>query len=134
MTEKEVKKRTKEKKLDILKLKLLVTIVDRNKTIFYMDLIEQYKVNFQMSVNAEGTASAEILKGLGLLKTDKAVIFSAIRDDEEKKILSKLSEKFETIRNGKGVAFTVPFSSIVGVSSYKFLGNILVAGGKKNGK
>ena len=34
-----------------------------------------------------------------------------------------LEEKFETIRNGKGVAFTVPLSSVIGVSMYQFLSN-----------
>ena len=34
-----------------------------------------------------------------------------------------LDEKFRTIRNGKGVAFAVPLSSVIGVNIYRFLSN-----------
>ncbi len=38
-------------------------------------------------------------------------------------IFEELSEKFENIKNGKGIAFTVPVSSIIGVAIYGFLSN-----------
>ena len=34
-----------------------------------------------------------------------------------------LEQKFETIKNGKGIAFTVPLSSVIGVNNYQFLSN-----------
>jgi len=34
-----------------------------------------------------------------------------------------LEDKFHTIRNGKGIAFTVPLSSVIGVNNYQFLSN-----------
>ena len=36
-----------------------------------------------------------------------------------------LNEKFNTIKKGKGIAFTVPFSSMIGVAAYGFLSNNL---------
>ena len=33
------------------------------------------------------------------------------------------SEKFEKIKNGKGIAYTIPMKSIIGVSIYQFLSN-----------
>ena len=106
----------------IKKLKLLITVVDRGKAEFYLDLLSQFEVNFQMVTGGKGTARSEIIEMLGL-NIQKAVIFSVIREDLAAPIISCLEEKFETIRNGKGIAFTVPMSGIIGVNMYQFLSN-----------
>ncbi len=106
----------------IKKLKLLFTVVDRNKGEFYLDVLSQYEVNFQTMVNGTGTAHSEILDMLGL-NNHKAVIISVVREDLTDTILKVLEEKFSTIRNGKGIAFAVPMSSVIGVNIYRFLSN-----------
>ncbi len=105
------------------KLKLLVTVVNRNKAEFYADFLQGYEVNMQLVTNAEGTASKETLHYLGLVETDKAVIFSVIREDRAEEILSDLEHKFKTIKNGKGIAFTTPMTGTIGVAIYQFLSN-----------
>ena len=50
----------------IKKLKLLITIVDRRKGEFYLDVISQYDVNCQMLVGGLGTANSDMLELLGL--------------------------------------------------------------------
>ncbi|MBQ3001286.1 MAG: hypothetical protein IJD76_02275 [Bacilli bacterium] len=107
----------------IKKLKLLVTVVDRSKALFYMDLLEQFEVNMQTMLYGKGTAGKEILSYLGLAETEKAVILSIIREDKTKEILETISEKFEKVKNGKGIAYTIPLKSIIGVSVYQFLSN-----------
>ena len=106
----------------IKKLKLLFTVVDRNKGEFYLDVLSQFDVNFQTVVNGTGTARSEILDMLGL-NNNKAVVISVIREDMTDTIMKVLEEKFSTIRNGKGVAFAVPLSSVIGVNIYRFLSN-----------
>ena len=106
----------------IKKLKLLFTVVDRNKGEFYLDVLSQYEVNFQTLVNGTGTVNSEILDMLGL-NNSKAVIVSVVREDLVDTIMNVLEEKFHTIRNGKGVAFAVPLSSVIGVNMYRFLSN-----------
>ena len=106
----------------IKKLKLLFTVVDRNKGEFSLDVLSQYEVNFQTVVNGMGTARSEILDMLGL-NNSKAVVISVIREDMTDTIMKVLEEKFRTIRNGKGVAFAVPLSSVIGVNMYRFLSN-----------
>lgn len=106
----------------IAKLKLLVTVVDRPKAEFYLDVLSQFEVNFQLVTGGKGTASSELVELLGL-NTQKSVIFSVIREDLAEKILNCMEDKFHTIRGGKGVAFAVPLSSVIGVRSYQFLGN-----------
>ena len=105
------------------KLKLLITVVNRNKTEFYMDFLHDYEVNFQTSVLAQGTAKSEMLYMLGLEDSDKSVIFSVLREDRAADALQALEDKFYTIKNGKGIAFTVPMSSVIGVAIYRFLSN-----------
>lgn len=104
-------------------LKLLVTVVNRHKAEFYADLIQSFEVNMQLIMAAQGTASTEILHYLGLLGSDKSVIFSIIREDNVPMALSALEEKFKTIKNGKGIAFTAPLSGTIGVAIYQFLSN-----------
>ena len=105
------------------KLKLLVTVVNREKAEFYADFIQSFEVNLQTSMNARGTANRETLRLLGLADSDKTVIFSVIREDMCEKALSALEQKFKTIKNGKGIAYTIPMTGTIGVAIYRFLSN-----------
>jgi uncharacterized protein YaaQ len=105
------------------KLKLLVTIVPRKKAEFYIEFLHAYEVNFQTTLLAQGTAKSETLFMLGLEDSDKSVILSAIREDKATEALHALEDRFHTIKNGKGIAFTIPLSSVVGVTAYRFLSN-----------
>ena len=107
---------------DIKKLKLLITVVDRSKGEFYMDVISQYEVNCQMILQGLGTAHSDLIDALGLTP-HKAVILSAVREDKVEQLMNVLEDKFATIKNGKGIAFAVPLSSIIGVNLYQFLSN-----------
>lgn len=109
--------------VDLKKLKLLVTVVPRHKTEFFIDLLTGYEVNFQTCVSAQGTAGSETLRLLGLSDTDKSVIFSVIREDKAEDIFLALKRKFDTVRGAKGIAFTTPLSSVIGVTIYRFLSN-----------
>ena len=111
------------KKSDVKKLKLLVTIVPRSRVLLYIDVIEQFEVNMQTVVYGKGTASNEMLSLLGLAESDKAVILSMIREDKVKDTLETLKEKFEKVKNGKGIACIIPMKSIIGVYMYQFLSN-----------
>ena len=104
----------------IKKLKLLFTVVDRAKGEFYMDVISQFQVNCQLILPGTGTASSELVELLGL-NLHKAVVVSVVREDMVDTIMNTLEHKFSTIKNGKGVAFAVPLSSVIGVNMYQFL-------------
>ncbi len=108
---------------NVRKLKLLITVIDRSKTLFYVDLLEQFEVNVQMVLYGRGTANSQMLDLLGLAETDKSVIISYIREDKVKEALETLEEKFQKVKNGKGIAYTVSLDSIIGVSMYQLLSN-----------
>lgn len=107
----------------IKKLKLLVTIVNRSKATYYIDLLEQFEVNMQLVVYGKGTANSEMRDLLGIVETDKVVLISFVREDKVNDVLETLKEKFDKIKNGKGIAYTIPMNSIIGVSIYQFLSN-----------
>ncbi len=112
----------RQKNLAPEKLTLLVTIVNREKTEYFLDVIQSLcSSNMQLSTYGVGTAQ----KALGLLTPDaeKAVIFSVINKQNAKAALQTLEEKFSAIRGGKGVAFTVPITCTIGVLIYRFLSN-----------
>ena len=104
-------------------LKLLVTIVGRNKAEFYMDLLQSMEINVQMALSGYGTASTDMLQLLGLSNSDKSVILSVVREDRARETLTLLGEKFKTVRGGKGIAYTIPLTSLIGVANYRFLSN-----------
>lgn len=108
---------------DVKKLKLLITVVNRKKAEFFIDYLAGFEVNFQTSVLAQGTAHSDTLHLLGLEDTDRSVICSLIREDKAEEALRGLDEKFHTLRGGKGIAFTVPLTSVIGVAIYRFLSN-----------
>ena len=130
MNEQEVKRRRSDrpekKKKDAAltaprKLKLLFTVVDRKKAELYADMLAGYSVNLQIVLAGEGTAKTETLRLLGLDDTARAVIVSVIRDDLAPAIFEMLEERFRTVRGGKGIAWSVPMTSAVGVAIYQFL-------------
>ena len=118
-------KRGKETKENVapIKLKLLVTVVSKNKAEYYLDLIQSHEVNMQTLVLANGTADKNTLRLLGLTDSEKAVIFSIIKGDKVPEALAQLEEKFKTVKGGNGIAFTIPFTSVIGTLIYRFLSN-----------
>ena len=105
------------------KLELLITVVNRSKAEFFADLIQSFDVNMQFVALGEGTADADMLNLLGLASSEKAIIFSVIRSDNVLKALAKIEKTFKTVKNGKGIAYTIPMSSVIGVSVFGFLSN-----------
>lgn len=105
----------------LLKCKLLVTVVDHRKEDFFIDYIQAFGANLQMTMRGEGTAKSEMLRMLGLAESEKSILFSVIREDRVRAVCDGLSEKFKTVKNGQGIAFTIPLSSVVGASVYRFL-------------
>lgn len=106
----------------IVKPKLLITIVDRNKTEFYYDHIASLGSNMQIITHGEGTNNNQALNILGLNR-DKGVIFSIISEENENNILESLKRKFNEIKGGKGISIVVSLTSVIGVNLYQFMIN-----------
>ena len=114
-------KSSTKKNISTRRLMLLITIVSRRKAEFFMDLIHSQGANMQFVTMGEGTADEKLLRMLELGSSDKAIIFSVMPEEKANETLELIDERFHTIRNGKGVAFTVPFSSVIGATVFNFL-------------
>ena len=110
------------------KLLLLFTIVNRNKAEFYVDVLQKFEINMQLVIAANGTADNKIQSLLGLTDSEKSVIISVVRRDKSRAALAELEEKFKTVKGGKGIAYTVPMTSTIGVAIYQFLSNTTTGG------
>ena len=117
------KKKTDNKNYSPEKLEVLITIVPRKKGDFYMDLIQQFEVNTQMVLQGSGTADNDMLRSLGLTDKDKTVILSLIKNSKLKEAAEVIDEKFNTIKGGKGISWSIPIDSVIGLLIYKFLSN-----------
>lgn len=114
---------TKKNTVSENKLEILITTVARNKAEYFTDLIQSFDVNMQLVLLAEGTANSGMLAALGINDSSKAAIISVIQEKKALEAASVLEEKFNTIKGGKGIAFTIPMSSVIGTLIFGFLSN-----------
>lgn len=102
------------------RLSLLVIVVRKTKADYFVDVLQELHSNMQMVLIGNGTTKSPIFSDeIG----SKAIIFSVVTEDNIPKILGKLDEKFHEIKDGKGVAWTVPLDSVMGVTFFNFLSN-----------
>ena len=105
-----------------VRLKILVTIIDRKKVDFYVSNLEGFGANVQEIIYASGTTPRKDI--LGIKVSEKAVLLSIVREDRIKEILATYEDKYFQTKNGKGIAFTIPIKSMIGVMLYQFLAGI----------
>jgi hypothetical protein len=110
------------------KLKMLFTICNRSKADFFMSALEGYEVNMQTVIYAKGTAPSELASILGAIEQGKAIVVSLVKEERVKEILAAYEDKYFKVKGAKGVAFTVPIDSMIGVSAYLFLSNMKEGG------
>ena len=103
------------------RLELLFTIVNRSKAEYYVDLLHSFDVNMQVVLLGHGTADANMMAYFGLDDLSKAVILGVVNETKLNKLLPAIEDKFAKIKNGKGIAYTVPLDGVIGTLIYGFL-------------
>ena len=109
------------KDLAPIALELVIAIVEKSKTPFYVDLLQSLGSNMQVVTGAKGTADVRILDMLGLVNHEQNAIFSVVRSDRLEETMDALEDRFRNRKNGKGIAMAVPLSSTIGTMVYGFL-------------
>ena len=105
-----------------MKLELLLAVVHNDKAAYYSSLIQSHQANLQLTVPAKGTTHL-ILNYLGLTEKPKSLVMSVVRADKAASLISLLDLTFKKGKNYKGIAFTVPMTSVIGTLVYGFLAN-----------
>ncbi len=70
----------------------------------------QEKLPIQYRMNAQGTASSDILDMLGLGRVDKCVVFCMLPASLSEKMLRKLNAELKLYMPNSGIAFTIPMT------------------------
>lgn len=104
------------------RLKLLLTIVDRDKGQIAVDILIKQHILFHRIVLGRGTARTEILDLLGLGETPKDIIFTVLPDWRTPRAMQKLKKTLEFDNPGHGIAFTIPISSVGGHRALGLMG------------
>ena len=112
-------------------LKMMMIIIDRNKTEKLLLKLEEVGVNFTHVFRAEGTAQSEVLEMLGIGHPEKSVILSTLTKETVIKVKDILTTDFDILKKGNGIAFTIPISSVGGPASLQILSGMGINGGKR---
>lgn len=103
-----------------MKLEMLMAVVHNNKSAYFASLIQSHQANIQLFVPAKGTTHL-ILDYLGLSERPKTMIVSIVRHDQADKLIKLLDDTFKKGKDYKGIAFTIPMTSVIGTRVYGFL-------------
>ena len=105
-----------------VKLEMLMAIVHNDKTAYFQSIISSHQANLQLTMPAKGTTHL-ILDYLGLTERPKSLIVSLVRADQADDLFARLQEQFARGKDYKGIAYTIPLTSVIGTLVYGFLSN-----------
>lgn len=95
-------------------IKLMVTIVDREKGVNVVDLYRAQNLHFNYVCLAKGTANSKILDYFGLSETEKDFVITMIPAFKVGEVMHAAQEKFSLKKAGSGIMFTIPLSGVSG--------------------
>ena len=98
--------------MELARLTLMVTIVDRSKGEEVARICAGEELYFHLGALGKGTASSEMLDYLGLGETDKAVILSLVPEPAADGLRALLARELRLRYPGRGILFTLPLSGI----------------------
>lgn len=111
-------------------LKVMMIIIDRNKTDKLLSKLNVIGVNFPHVFRAEGTAKSDVLELLGVGHSQKSIVFCTVTSDDVLKIKDLLTDEFDLLKKGNGIAFTIPINSVGGPATLQILSGMSFSGGK----
>ncbi len=104
------------------RLYLMITVTSRVAGAKrFLDFYQSNGVPVVQTVLGRGTASDDILSTLGLEATEKAVLFSVVTPEKKKLLLKELVHTMKITTPGRGIAMSLPMSSIGGKTAANYL-------------
>ena len=94
------------------RVKLLVGIINRDDEVRFTDIVNECATAFHFSGLGHGTAHSSYMNYFGFNEIDKKITMSLIPDSLEHEVLSAVGHGLKLYLIGRGIAFTVPLSSI----------------------
>ena len=106
---------------EVKKLSMFVTIVNKGQGNYILKLFESEGSNAQFVQHGQGTARKEIRDILGIEDNSKEIIISLIRDEQIEEIKTELEAFFKISKRNRGIGFSIPMTSLIGMKVYQFL-------------
>lgn len=100
---------------------MMVTVINRNQAEKFLSFYKEEQLTVMLVTLGAGTAGSEVLDYLGLEASEKAVIFSFVTGDVWIKVKRDLRRGMQIDVPDRGIAFTIPLSSIGGKRELMFL-------------
>ena len=107
------------------KLSIFITIVNHGLADPVVKLFQNFGVSAQFIQRGEGTATRQIRDILGIEDTGKDIVISIIKKDKIEEVKPDLWAFFSASKYNKGIGFSIPMTSMIGVKVYQFLSNSL---------
>lgn len=121
---KAVSLKTEDRK-DLKKLYLYFTIVPKGQANAIVNIMQDHGSSLQFGHIGKGTATREVLDVLGIQDNAKEVIMSIVTEDKIEDIKREIDAYFTVNPKRRGIAFTTPFTSVIGAKVYHFLTNTI---------
>jgi len=112
-----------EKENKVKKLKILICVVRNGQADNIINLLRTFDVALSIVRSGYGGSFREEYGLFGLGEHSKQVVISIIKEEKVAKAMEALEAQFKNSKNESGVAYTIPCTSVAGVSIYKFLTN-----------
>lgn len=94
------------------KVKLLVGIINREDELNFTDIVNECATAVHFSGLGLGTAHSSYMNYFGFNEIEKRITLSLIPDSLEHEVLSAIGHGLKLYLVGRGIAFTIPLSSI----------------------
>ena len=104
-----------------MQLSYLITIVKRSAAEDFTTFFQTEGVPLTLRMLGVGTARDNIRRLLGLAETEKEVFMCAVPEYKAKQLMKNLVLKMDLDVVGRGIAYTVPISSIAGTNTLHYL-------------
>lgn len=104
-------------------MKVIFTIMDYSNHQKLIDFYKKLNLPISFTTHGQGMADSMILDYLGLCDSKKAITFSVLTEEKAQLFLFKLNEHFYLDHPGKGIAFSLPLSSMTKCLSSLVLSN-----------
>lgn len=114
-----------EERKDLKKLALYFVIVPKGQADSIVNIMQNNGSSLQFGHIGKGTATKEVLDILGMQDNTKEIILSVVTEDKIKDIKKELDAFFTINPKRRGIAFTTPFTSVIGAKVYHFLTNTI---------
>ena len=107
------------------KLSIFITIVNHGLAGPIIKLFEHAGVSAQFIQRGNGTATRQIRDILGIEDTGKDIVISIIKKDKIADVKPDLLAFFSASKYNKGIGFSIPMTSMIGIKVYQFLADSL---------